>query len=1339
MSSLFTKRTRKFFPLLTLPLAVSGAWAANLDYDKVFLREYLDLAQNKGQFQAGATDVRITRKDGSQLILPALPIPDFSPSAKKGATTSIGGGFYVSATHNREDFHAIKTQTWGNSEYHHVPGWENNGDFSAGRLDKFVVETEGLTDFADTTLTQEAFIKRYGIDYDGKKRIMGYRVGSGRTIFNGPNGKFDTTKSYEENLLSGSLFELTSSTLANNRVTDLRNTTEGGDSGSGFYIYDNQLKKWVLYGTLYGIVSDSNNSSIVNIVDKNTIDRLKDKYTENVALGGKTAEFVANALTIGSTKLAGTGKDWKLTGGGEITVKDKLELGVGGLIFDEGQDYTVKSADQNDNSFKGAGVDVGANTTVHWYVKGTSGDNLHKIGKGTLEVNVAQGNNLKTGDGTVVLKAENAFNDIYITSGRGTVKLEHDKALKQTGFGGIYFGERGGKLDLNGHNQTFEKIAANDAGAVITNSNQLTKSTVSINAVDKYIYHGGFEGNLDVRVEKAAMEAKDITVFDGGMKTTGTVSVSNTNLVMQGHATTHAIFREGGVKCLIPQLNMGCDPDYVYYMNQADKAVAEAQGRGDVVSNKRSTFSQPDWDLRHYKFQTLELDNATLGIGHASLVEGDINAKNSTVTFGGNVKAYIDEHDGANLTNGGFGFRQNVLEGDIVSTNPVDTSVRYRGHITAQDSTFKAYNEITEASFNFSGTSTYEAMAEGALTRLIGNVSAADTSSIKLKTVTVVDQTSPITVNTTGSGSISMNNLHVSNGNVTIGNATINGNIRAEKASSVTLGKWTFNNNLSTDTNSHITANELTVADGSRVFNGNLQINTLLDLGSIRGPAANGAIGLHANNLTLGANSSLKAELTADALSLNNFEFKKGYDLLTADTLVDNRTDKKLDLTKTNAGIFFSTATVDNRIELKFYDKEPQDMETLTPSTPVTPPTPGPNPDPTPNPVPPPPTPTPPPGPSGQTDAERYEAVMAAYHAQYGRETNTSDLISAILENNKAGTNKYQEVALRDALLNSDAQAGADALHQIVRRSRSTFDAMSRTANPQQLFQPVRLAVDSRLALSATDRAETLQREKFFIDTGAGYYDNGDRGGHLNYQQTALGWDTPVSTSSGSGLVGAMAGIGHTSLSSNGMTLSGEIYTLTGYGAWSNGSGVEVSNFLSFAYLDASRKVTPEIRLGMQKFDEKAYTVMNSTYVKRAYALNDTLTIKPMFSLDLAQEWTESTESAYFKRDGSTKTNAWLGLGAELDWKLADGRLYTQMLGRRTLTSTDHKVGVTLNGASTYIDTKMDDLPSFTYDLRLMYSTNVTENLSVNIGLGGTADNDGGLGAGGQFRLNYRY
>ncbi|MCM4627111.1 hypothetical protein MMN95_28020, partial [Escherichia coli] len=111
-----------------------------------------------------------------------------------------------------------------------------------------------------------------------------------------------------------------------------------------------------------------------------------------------------------------------------------------------------------------------------WNIRYDNKDNLHKIGDGTLDVRKTQNTNLKTGEGLVILGAEKTFNNIYITSGDGTVRLNAENALSGGEYNGIFFAKNGGTLDLNGYNQSFNKIAATDSGAVITNTS--TKKSI---------------------------------------------------------------------------------------------------------------------------------------------------------------------------------------------------------------------------------------------------------------------------------------------------------------------------------------------------------------------------------------------------------------------------------------------------------------------------------------------------------------------------------------------------------------------------------------------------------------------------------------------------------------------------------------------------------------------------------------------------------------------------------------------------------------------------------------------------------------------------------------------
>ncbi|MGT4031918.1 S6 family peptidase [Escherichia coli] len=541
--------------------AAEHAYAAQMDTRNFWIRDYLDLAQNKGIFQPGAYGVKTPLKNGGEFSFPEVTIPDFSPVSAKGATTAIGNAYSVTASHNGTIHHAVKTQTWGQSDYHYVDR-VTKGDFAVQRLDKFVVETAGATEHVDFGLSAAEALERYGIEFNGKKQIIGFRVGSGATGV----ASYRVGQAYNPLLRSASMFQLDWGNMrANNDTGGFHNKSTGGDSGSGSYLYDNKDKQWVILGTLTGIVySNKWQRSFFARYDSNTVDNLKSTFTQNVNLDGHKMTINSNGITVNGNTIAieltksNKNKDLKFHGGGSIELTDNLNSGTGGLIFDEGQHYSVIGKDQ---TYKGAGVEIGKGTVVDWSVKGVANDNLHKTGAGTLNVNVAQGNNLKTGDGTVVLNAEKAFNAIYVASGRGTVKLGLADALdKNSDYRGIYFTSRGGTLDLNGFSQSFRKIAATDVGTIITNTSDKT-ATLYLQNPSRYVYHGNITGNTNIEHTGTQKSADSSLIIDGNIDTHNDITVRNSRLSLQGHATTHAIFRDGPRHCYVP--GVLCDKDFV--------------------------------------------------------------------------------------------------------------------------------------------------------------------------------------------------------------------------------------------------------------------------------------------------------------------------------------------------------------------------------------------------------------------------------------------------------------------------------------------------------------------------------------------------------------------------------------------------------------------------------------------------------------------------------------------------------------------------------------------------------------------------------------------------------
>ncbi|MDR7986580.1 serine protease autotransporter toxin Sat [Escherichia coli] len=682
------KTNRKLVATM-LSLAVAGTVnAANIDISNVWARDYLDLAQNKGIFQPGATDVTITLKNGDKFSFHNLSIPDFSGAAASGAATAIGGSYSVTVAHNKKNPQAAETQVYAQSSYK-VVDRRNSNDFEIQRLNKFVVETVGATPAETNPTTYSDALERYGIvTSDGSKKIIGFRAGSGGTSFINGESKISTNSAYSHDLLSASLFEVTQwdsyGMMIYKNDKTFRNLEIFGDSGSGAYLYDNKLEKWVLVGTTHGIASvNGDQLTWITKYNDKLVSELKDTYSHKINLNGNNVTIKNTDITLHQNNADTTGtqekitkdKDIVFTNGGNVLFKDNLDFGSGGIIFDEGHEYNING---QGFTFKGAGIDIGKESIVNWNALYSSDDVLHKIGPGTLNVQKKQGANIKIGEGNVILNEEGTFNNIYLASGNGKVILNKDNSLGNDQYAGIFFTKRGGTLDLNGHNQTFTRIAATDDGTTITNSDTTKEAVLAINNEDSYIYHGNINGNIKLTHNINSQDKKTNAklILDGSVNTKNDVEVSNASLTMQGHATEHAIFRSTANHCFLVFL---CGTDWVTVLKETESSYNKKFNSDHKSNNQQTSFDQPDWKTGVFKFDTLHLNNADFSISRNANVEGNISANKSAITIG-DKNAYIDNLAGKNITNNGFDFKQTI------STNLSIGETKFTGGITAHNS-----------------------------------------------------------------------------------------------------------------------------------------------------------------------------------------------------------------------------------------------------------------------------------------------------------------------------------------------------------------------------------------------------------------------------------------------------------------------------------------------------------------------------------------------------------------------------------------------------------------------------------------------------------------------------
>ncbi|HJF73656.1 MAG TPA: hypothetical protein K8W15_05580 [Gallibacterium anatis] len=296
---------------------------------------------------------------------------------------------------------------------------------------------------------------------------------------------------------------------------------DAGDSGSLLLGYDSKLKKWVAIGVLIGGTQPPNAPyiTVFNIHYPGYIKLVKDKFTAGIVQNNTNTEWewavddndkstshihseqASLKVNLYNESLSANdshqsrpsidyGQDVIFNGDtdGKLILNQDINQGAGALYFNT--NFTV--APKEDQTWLGGGISIAEGKYVVWKVKNPENDRLSKIGAGMLYVN-GKGKNLgdiSIGDGTVIFNQredenglKQAFNKVGITSGRPILTLNSEDQINPDN---LYFGFRGGRLDLNGNSLTMQYIRHSDSGAQIVNHNTNIGATLTLTGTEPF-------------------------------------------------------------------------------------------------------------------------------------------------------------------------------------------------------------------------------------------------------------------------------------------------------------------------------------------------------------------------------------------------------------------------------------------------------------------------------------------------------------------------------------------------------------------------------------------------------------------------------------------------------------------------------------------------------------------------------------------------------------------------------------------------------------------------------------------------------------------------------------
>ena len=542
--------------LMILLFCISTVGFSNHGRYEQYWSDYEDFANNRGKFKIGQKGVIVYKKEGlGAAATIEQPIPNFDGMVDGGAYALWGdpqilstashvgnwGSFTFIQRHLRKDVelsegfkNTVNTKKEDivkeYSERVKMPYMRNLGDdYSIGRLK--TIAFDGYTPETIKNRSQihnGSLVARTGgginsYAQDGGER---YPVGYGN-IAGGLN------KIY---LVDGGSFWIK---MQKNFQTPLDSASRPGDSGSPAYIWDATNQKWLLAGENSAGSGADNNWNKISIIKQKPelvnsyLESIEDeKITDaNVTLEGKTLGF-GNSTRVIDDNVATTKNQTFAKDGLTLTVNSDSDTGASRFRFSENANIT------GTGKFNTAGLIIDKNVNVNYNIISDNKTVIRKRGEGSLTLNGTAKNDVEVnvGEGSLILDNSNGYAASHIRVAQGAkVILNKDNQLNGNK---IYFGHRGGTLELKGHNLSFNDIYHLDKDAVISNKESTDKATFKFTQGNDRVFLGKFSGNMDV--EYNPDEVKDNAKWNlrGNTEITGDLNVKKGIVSISGDVIT---------------------------------------------------------------------------------------------------------------------------------------------------------------------------------------------------------------------------------------------------------------------------------------------------------------------------------------------------------------------------------------------------------------------------------------------------------------------------------------------------------------------------------------------------------------------------------------------------------------------------------------------------------------------------------------------------------------------------------------------------------------------------------------------------------------------------------
>lgn len=476
-------------------------------------------------------------------------------------------------------------------------------------------------------------------------------------------------------------------------------------------------------------------------------------------------------------------------------------------------------------------------------------------------------------------------------------------------------------------------------------------------------------------------------------------------------------------------------------------------------------------------------------------------------------------------------------------------------------------------------------------------------------------------------------------------------------------------------------------------------------------------------NLTLENGTRIEVRLDSSVQkgdNSNGFQLNKYYTLISAGSITDNRSDKRIyfDFANGVTPLYWTTLVEDGEVKVKFSEFNPSSYEEL----------------------------------SKVVSNDSLLQILIEHNpqndfVQMAGTANQHAELEGFLENINKGMDSIEQSNSRSVsynllYANNEAINTRVAQVKVMQPIAAKKLAMNKvSAGNDTILSDADTGSFNDLKLMMDSIDEARKKNNMWINVGGGFFSQ-NSGGNLVFYGTNLGYDRIFTLGENEYLLGAMAGIGGSSYGATGAKDSSLFYNAGFYMSTDIVNTHELQSNMNFSYLDSNKTIEAQGSAPADSMRGGTFGWLWSVYYKYKFnfgAIGEFKQVmKPVAFINLGFNGIAALEGSFYKQKAYNDFNLALGAGGEYSL-VKDNAIYSlQVLARQGVFSSGNQIFVSLSNANDFMAYDLRNV-ALGFQLNFIGYNQFDYDLSLQYGISSLFDIQWNYGVKGDVRLQYKF